>query len=63
MARLQRGAWQRKLGSRQDEQAEIDRILNKIHDSGLNSLSRRERNILQEATRRQQEEDKLIRRL
>jgi len=53
------GAWDRKMKQRADEQAEIDRILDKIKLKGLNSLTRREKRTLQEATRRQQaEEDK-----
>lgn len=53
-----RGAWQRKLQRQQEEDAEIDRILDKIHREGINSLSRREKHILQDATRRQQESER-----
>ena len=55
----QQGSWDRKMKQREDEQGEIDRILDKIKAQGLNSLSRREKNTLQKATKRQQtEEDK-----
>jgi len=57
-AQLGRGAWKRKMDKRIARQQEIDRILQKIHDQGINSLSRREREILQEATKRQQGHDK-----
>jgi len=53
------GAWDRKMKKRAEDQAEIDRILDKIRVHGLNSISRREKHTLQEATKRQQaEEDK-----
>ena len=44
-------------------QAEIDRILQKIHDQGLGSLTRKEKKILQETTHRQQKEDNRLYRL
>jgi membrane associated rhomboid family serine protease len=57
--RRKQGAWDRKMKQRASEQAEIDRILDKIKAEGLNSLNRREKDTLQKATRRQQaEEDK-----
>ena len=61
--RRNRGAWERKLRKRAEEQAEIDRILAKIHDAGLGSLSEREKKILREATRKQQEADSAFNRL
>lgn len=57
------GNWQRKIDSRNRHQAEIDKILQKIHDRGINSLSRGERKTLQDASRRQAEEDKKISRM
>jgi membrane associated rhomboid family serine protease len=56
--RLNQGAWKRKMQKRDEEQAEIDRILRKINEQGINSLTRNEKQTLQEATRRQQEEDR-----
>ena len=53
-ARLNQGAWQRRMDHAATEQKEIDRILAKIHDEGLNSLSSREKRILRDATRKQQ---------
>jgi membrane associated rhomboid family serine protease len=61
--RSHEGAWKRKLRQRNEEQAELDRILRKIHEQGLDSLTRGEKGILKEATRRQHEEEEKIRRL
>lgn len=57
------GAWERKMAQRRADQEEIDRILAKIHDQGLNSLTSKEKRILQEASRRQQKEDHDLTRL
>lgn len=57
------GAWKRKLRRRNEEQAEVDRILRKIHDEGLDRLTRGEKAILRVATRRQREEEDKIRRM
>lgn len=43
------------------EQAEVDRILAKVHDHGLASLSRGERRTLETATRRQREQESSVR--
>jgi hypothetical protein len=48
---------------RRAEQADIDRILDKIRLEGLASLTRKEKHTLKEATRRQQREDRDISRL
>jgi len=61
--RAGRGAWQRKMQRRRDEQADIDRILDKIRIEGLASLTRKEKHTLKEATHRQQREDRDISRL
>ncbi len=61
--RASRGAWQRKMQRRRDEQADIDRILDKIRIEGLASLTRKEKHTLKEATHRQQKEDRDISRL
>ena len=62
LARKQ-GSWDRKMKQRADEQAEIDRILDKIRVKGLNSLSHREKDTLQKATKRQQAEEDRAHRL
>ncbi|GMV98614.1 MAG: rhomboid family intramembrane serine protease [Phycisphaerae bacterium] len=56
-ARWQEGAWARRQKRLADEQAEVDRVLEKIHLEGLASLTRREKKILAEATRRQRERE------
>ncbi|MGC9454487.1 MAG: rhomboid family intramembrane serine protease [Phycisphaerae bacterium] len=61
--RLNRGAWEKRMRQQTDEQAEIDRILRKINDQGISSLTRKEKRTLQDATRRQQEEDRKMHRL
>ena len=61
--RLREGAWQRQLEERQQEQEEVDRILQKIHDQGLGSLSPKERRTLQQASHHQRREDQKLRRL
>ncbi len=57
------GAWDRKMKQRASEQAEIDRILDKIKLDGLNSLSRSEKHTLQQATKRQQADEDRAHRL
>ncbi len=51
------GRWARRQKALADEQAEVDRILAKVHDSGLASLTRKEKKILAQATRRQQDRE------
>ena len=57
--RRNQGRWEAKMRRRADEQAEIDRILEKIKTQGLASLSGKEKRTLREATRRQREDDRL----
>lgn len=52
----QKGAWNKKIQQERDFQGDVDRILNKVHQQGIQSLSSREKKILQEATRREQAE-------
>ena len=56
--RRSKGAWDRKMKQRTAEQAEVDRILQKVHDKGLGGLSGREKKILQDASRKQRGEDR-----
>ena len=56
--RLRKGVWERKMRKMAQEQAEIDRILKKIHDQGLNSLTRGEKHRLAKATKQQQADDR-----
>ena len=60
---LNQGGWLRRMYREKIEQEEVDRILDKIHTDGITSLTSKERHILKEATQRQQEEDRRLRRL
>ena len=51
----QKGAWSQKIERERDFQAEVDRTLDKVRREGINSLTKNEKRILQEATRREQE--------
>lgn len=46
--------WQRRIEKEREFEAEVDRILEKVNREGIHSLTRKERQILQEATRREQ---------
>lgn len=50
-----KGAWARKMEDQLRFQQEVDRILEKVHQEGIASLNAREKEILQEATRREQQ--------
>lgn len=54
----QKGAWTKKIQQDRSFQLEVDRILDKVHQQGIQSLSAREKKILQEATRREQAESR-----
>lgn len=58
--RQRQGSWARKQKHLAVEQVEVDRILAKVHEEGIQSLSRMERKLLEKATRRQQEQDRRI---
>lgn len=49
------GRWEKKIVEQRDFHREVDRILTKVHDSGVGSLTRNEKKILQEATEREQQ--------
>lgn len=51
------GVWARKQKRLTAEQAEVDRILAKVHDQGIQSLSKSEKNILARATQKQRQQD------
>jgi hypothetical protein len=61
--KLREGAWEQKMQKRRKEQQEIDRILQKIHEEGISKLTAREKKILKNATRKQQEDDSFLHRL
>ena len=53
--KMRSGAWQRKMTAQRNLQSEVDRILQKVHDSGIHSLSSSEKKILKRATEAEQE--------
>lgn len=52
--KLRAGQWEKRMASQRNLQTEVDRILKKVHDSGLQSLTRKEKNTLKEATKAEQ---------
>ncbi len=61
--RRSQGAWARKRKALAEEQADLDRILAKVHDQGLQSLTRKEKKTLARATKRQQEQERQMGRI
>jgi stage IV sporulation protein FB len=55
---FRKGAWERKQKRLAEEQAEVDRILLKVHREGLQSLTRKEKKTLARATQRQRERER-----
>jgi membrane associated rhomboid family serine protease len=55
MTRRRRSAWDKKMDQQRRLQIEVDRILDKVSEKGIGSLSRSEKKLLQEATRLEQE--------
>ena len=53
------GAWEKKMAARKNLQFELDRILQKVHDSGIHSLTSKERKLLKQATEAEQMRNKL----
>lgn len=56
--RRRQGAWERRQQKLAAQREEVDRILAKVHEQGLASLTRKEKKILADATRIQQEQDR-----
>jgi len=57
--KMQASQWQKNLGSQRDLQVELDRILQKVHESGIHSLTSKERTILKRATEAQKKHNGL----
>jgi membrane associated rhomboid family serine protease len=51
------GAWEARMQRRVTDAAEVDRILKKVYEGGISTLSEREKRTLAEATERQRQED------
>ena len=48
--------WESKINRERNFQAEVDRILDKVHNQGIASLTRKEKKMLREATQREQQQ-------
>ena len=57
--KIRSGAWERKMTAHRKLELELDRILQKVHESGLHSLTHKEKNILKQATEAEQRRNKL----
>jgi membrane associated rhomboid family serine protease len=56
--RRKSGAWEKKMTAYRNLQADVDRILEKVHQSGIQSLTRAEKKTLETATRQEQLKNK-----
>jgi membrane associated rhomboid family serine protease len=50
VSKVQNGRWEKKIEAERDMLKEIDRVLEKVHNSGIHSLTRSEKSILKRAT-------------
>jgi len=57
--KIQSGRWQKKITAQRSLQAELDRILQKVHDSGIQSLTPKEKKLLRQATEAERMRNKL----
>ena len=53
------GRWEKKISEQRNLQVEVDRILEKVHKSGIHSLTFREKKTLKKATKAEQMKNKL----
>jgi hypothetical protein len=56
--KVQTGIWESKMSEQQNLQDDVDRILKKVHDHGLHSLTHKEKKILKQATKSEQMRNK-----
>ena len=56
--KVQNGIWERKKVEQRDLHLEVDRILKKVHDHGLHSLTHKEKKVLKQATKSEQMRNK-----
>jgi len=49
-SKIRAGAWEKKMAEQHNLQIEVDRILQKVHKSGIHSLTSKEKKILKKAT-------------
>lgn len=57
--KLQTTIWESKMTEHRDLRLEVDRILKKVHDHGLHSLTHKEKKTLKQATKAEQMRNKL----
>jgi len=57
--KVRAGQWEKKMAARHNLQVELDRILQKVHDSGIHSLTSKEKKILKQATEAEQMRNEL----
>jgi len=58
-SKTQSGQWRKKITDQRNLQVELDRILQKVHDYGIRSLTSKEKKILKQATKAQQRQNHL----
>ena len=56
--KLQSGHWEKQMAAQRNLQVEVDRILHKVNESGIQSLTSKEKKTLKEATRTEQMRNK-----
>ena len=56
--KLKSGHWEKQMAAQRNLQFEVDRILKKVNESGIQSLTSKEKNILKEATKAEQMRNK-----
>ncbi len=56
--KIQQNIWQKNMTEQRDLQSEVDRILKKVHDKGMHSLTYKEKKILKQATKTEQMRNK-----
>ncbi len=56
--KVHQNVWQKKITEHRDLQVEVDRILKKVHDRGMHSLTYKEKKILRQATKAEQMRNK-----
>jgi membrane associated rhomboid family serine protease len=57
--KINSGRWKRKMAAQQNLQLELDRILQKVHNSGIHSLTPKEKKLLKQATEAEQKRSRL----
>lgn len=57
--RIRTGAWEKKIDAERKVQAELDHILQKVHDRGIHSLTLKEKRTLKKATELERRRNKL----